>query len=74
MSAFPFVVGMYSDKRRSRHMFEVCAVPIMLAAGHTLATSALPDAPVIAERAAARRVRRRSALALRRFAARLAAA
>jgi hypothetical protein len=57
-------------------MFEVCAAPIMLAVGDTLATSALPNAPVIAEGTVARRgrVRRRTALALHRFTARLAAA
>ena len=55
--------------------FDVLAAPVGLQAGRTLALSAMPDAPVVAERdrRAERRPRRR-ALALRRSRVRFQAA
>ena len=56
--------------------FDVLAAPVGLQAGRTLALSAMPDAPVVAERdrRAERRPRRRRALVLRRARVRFQAA
>ena len=56
--------------------FDVLAAPVGLQAGRRLALSAMPDAPVVAERdrRAATRPRRRRALSLRRSRVRFQAA
>jgi hypothetical protein len=56
--------------------FDVFAAPIGLEAGRRFALSAMPDAPVVAERdrRAPRKARRRVALALRRVRVRFQAA
>jgi hypothetical protein len=66
--AFSFVVGMQEQTNEGNaQMFDVLTSPVGVAAGRTLALSAMPDAPVVA--AEPRRERRR----LRGLAGRLVA-
>ena len=54
--------------------FDVFAAPVGIEAGRKLALSALPDAPVVADRRVPRRPRRRPTLAVRRLVVRFQAA
>jgi hypothetical protein len=54
--------------------FDVFAAPVAIEAGRRLTLSALPDAPVVAERRVPRRPGRRATLAVRRLVVRFQAA
>jgi hypothetical protein len=63
-----FVVGVYIHRLTKGEIMklDVFAAPIALDAGRRLAASAMPDAPVVAERPTLRKPRLRAALRLRR--------
>jgi hypothetical protein len=50
LSPFSFVVGVQGNVREEIPMFDVLAAPAGLAAGRRLALSAMPGAPVVADR------------------------
>lgn len=59
---FSFVVGLKGNLREEIPMFDMRTAPVGITAGRPLALSAMPDAPVVAERPRTRwTIRRRKA-------------